>query len=216
MSDSPRMEVPDVSAQEKLNQLAMASRPGLEPRLEAVRDRLAGAFADLTFQDHYGELTVVAEPARLLELLRFAKADPDLRCEMLTDVTGVHWPGGRVEHKAQETTGWPTYEVEQEGRIDVLYMLLSVTHGHRFRIRVSLPDDAPVVPSAVECYRSANVLEREVYDLMGVRFEGHPRLERIFMPEEWEGHPLRKDYPLGGVEVQYKGATVPPPDERQY
>jgi NADH-quinone oxidoreductase subunit C len=216
MSDSPRMEVPDVSAQEKLNQLAMGRVAGLDPRLDAVRGRLAGAFAGLAFEDHYGELTVVAHAAQLPDLLRFAKDDPELRCEMLTDVTGVHWPAGRQEHRAQETTGWPTYEVEQEGRIDVLYMLVSVTHGHRFRIRVSLPDDAPVVPSAVDTYRSANVLEREVFDLMGVRFEGHPRLERIFMPEDWEGHPLRKDYPLGGVEVQYKGATVPPPDERQY
>lgn len=216
MSDSPRMEVPDVSAQEKLNQIAMARHDALGAPLEAVRDRLAGAFDGVGFEDFFGELTVVADAARLPDLLRFAKDDPALRCELLTDVTAVHWPGGRVEHRAQETTGWPTYEVEQEGRIDVLYMLLSVTHGHRFRIRVGLPDEAPAIPSAVDTYRSANVLEREVFDLMGVRFEGHPRLERIFMPEEWEGHPLRKDYPLGGVEVQYKGATVPPPDERQY
>lgn len=216
MSDSPRMEVPDVSAQEKLNQIAVGRRDGLDARLEAVRDRLAGEFDGLGFEDHYGELTVVAAATQLPDLLGFVKDDPALRCELLTDVTAVHWPGGRVEHRAQETTGWPTYAIEQEGRIDVLYMLLSVTHGHRFRIRVSLPDDQPVVASAVSHYRSANVLEREVFDLMGVVFEGHPRLERIFMPEEWQGHPLRKDYPLGGVEVQYKGATVPPPDERQY
>ena len=91
-----------------------------------------------------------------------------------------------------------------------------MSRNHWFRVKVSLPDEHAAVPSAVPVYRSANVLEREVFDLMGVRFEGHPRLERLFMPEDWEGHPLRKDYPLGGVEVQYKGATVPPPSERQY
>jgi NADH-quinone oxidoreductase subunit C len=67
-----------------------------------------------------------------------------------------------------------------------------------------------------DIYRSADVMEREAYDFFGVDFEGHPDLRRILMPDEWEGHPLRKDYPLGGVEVQYHGATVPPPDQRSY
>lgn len=216
MTDHPRMQVPDVSAQEKLNQIEASVSITLDQRTQRVRDRLAAAFGSLTLEEFRGELTAVTTPDELLALLEFCKTDPELACELLTDVTGVHWPGGTREHRAQETTGWPTYSVEDEGRIDVLYILLSVTHGHRLRVRVSVPDDAAQVPSAVEVYRSASMLEREVFDLMGVQFAGHPRLERLFMPEDWVGHPLRKDYPLGGVAVQYKGATVPPPDERQY
>ena len=216
MTDNPRMQVPDVTAQERINQIEASVAIQLSEQLAAVRDRLAGAFADLEFDGFRGELTAIATPELLPAVARFCKTDPDLACELLSDVTGVHWPGGRHEHQGQETTGWPTYTIEEEGRIDLLYLFRSVSKGHWFRVKVTLPDDGATVPSLVPLYRSANVLEREVYDLMGVTFEGHPRLERLFMPEDWEGHPLRKDYPLGGVEVQYKGATVPPPSERQY
>ncbi|HWH33341.1 MAG TPA: NADH-quinone oxidoreductase subunit C [Egibacteraceae bacterium] len=216
MTDNPRMQVPDVTAQERINQIEASVAIQLDGKLAAVRDRIAGAFPSCEFSGFRGELTVTAPPDVLVDLLTFCKTDPDLSCELLSDVTGVHWPGGVHEHQGQETTGWPTYTIEQAGRIDVLYILRSVSRNHWFRVKVSLPDEHAAVPSAVPVYRSANVLEREVFDLMGVRFEGHPRLERLFMPEDWEGHPLRKDYPLGGVEVQYKGATVPPPSERQY
>jgi NADH-quinone oxidoreductase subunit C len=128
----------------------------------------------------------------------------------------VHWPGGEVREQAHETTGWPTLVSEREGRIEVDYILYSITHNHRFRIRVQVPDVDPQLPSATDVYASANFMEREAYDFFGVRFTGHPDLRRIHMPDEWEGHPQRKDYPLGGVEVTYKGASVPPPDERKY
>lgn len=216
MTDHPRMGVPDVSAQEKINQIEASLAVQLDDKLAALRDRLAGAFPDLEFDGFRGELTAHAAPAMLLDLLRFAKSDPDVACELLTDVCAVHWPGGVREHRAQETTGWPTYEIDEPGRYDIDYMLVSVERSYRFRIRVTVPDEDAVLPSAVPVYRSAHMLEREVYDLMGVRFDGHPRLERVFMPDDWEGHPLRKDYPLGGVDVQYKGATVPSPDQRQY
>lgn len=216
MTDNPRMQVPDVTAQERVNQIEASLVTKLDERLDAMRDRLAGAFPSLEFEDFRGELTVLATPDVLVDLARFCKGDADLDCELLSDVTAVHWPGGTHEHQGQETTGWPTFSIEEEGRVDVLYVLRSVRRNHWLRVKVTVPDEAPTVPSLVGEYRSANVLEREVYDLMGVTFEGHPRLERLFMPEDWEGHPLRKDYPLGGVEVQYKGATVPPPSERQY
>jgi NADH-quinone oxidoreductase subunit C len=210
------MQVPDVSAGEKLNQIDASVQVQLDERHTALRDRLSGAFGDLEFEGFRAELTAIAKPELLLDVLRFVKSDPDVACELLADISAVHWPGGVRGRQTQETTGWPTYDVEQDGRIDVHYLLRSIQHGHWFRLRVSVGEEAPELPSATAVYAGANMWEREVYDLMGVRFAGHPRLERIFMPDDWEGHPLRKDYPLGGVEVQYKGATVPSPDSRQY
>ncbi|MBA2529752.1 MAG: NADH-quinone oxidoreductase subunit C [Euzebyales bacterium] len=189
----------------------------LSDQLKAVRERIVTAFDVVETLGFRGELTVVVAPEQLVDLLTFCRDEPDLRCELLADLSGVHWPGGTRTESAQETTGWPSYAYgESDGRIEVDYILYSLTHGHRFRLRVDVPDVDPVLPSAAAVYGSANFMEREVYDFFGVRFSGHPDLRRILMPEEWDGHPHRKDYPLGGVEVEYKGATVPPPDERHY
>ena len=182
-----------------------------------LRDAVVGAFPSCSASSFRGELTLDATPSDLVALLSFLKGDPDLAFELLSDVSALHWPGGTIESNDQETTGWPTYTEQREaGRIEVLYLLRSVSLGHLLRLRVTLPDDAAVVASATRVYSSANFMEREVYDLMGVEFTGHPGLTRIMMPDDWEGHPHRKDYPLGGVEVMYKGKTVPPPDERDY
>ncbi len=192
--------------------------------LVAVRDRLVEAFGNVAEGDADGlevladrrELTVVTGPERLIELLAFCRDDPALQCELLSDLSGVHWLGGTHEASAQATTGWPTYTEQRTGRIEVNYLLTSISHGHRFRVRVNLDDEAPRLPTATGVYSVADFLEREVYDFFGVVFADHPNLQRILMPEDWEGHPHRKDYPLGGVEVEYKGATIPPPDERDY
>jgi NADH-quinone oxidoreductase subunit C len=195
--------------------------PQLADALAAVRDRIVEAFADRGARDwgvlgFRGELTIVVPPDRIVDVLTFCRGEEEIGCELLADLSGVHWPGGLVEAHAEETTGWPTYAEEREGRIELDYILYSLAHNHRFRLRVNLPDDEPRIASAVAVYRSADVMEREVYDFFGVVFDGHPNLTRIQMPDDWEGHPHRKDYPLGGVEVAYKGATVPPPDERRY
>jgi NADH-quinone oxidoreductase subunit C len=189
----------------------------LEEQLTALRDHLVVAFPTLEVLGFRGELTLIATPRILVDLLTFCRDDPTVRCELLVDLSCVHWPGGLRIENAQETTGWPSYEKDEgPGRIEIDYILRSLAHNHWFRIRVNTPDDAPVVPSATDVYGSANFMEREAYDFFGVRFEGHPNLVRIEMPDDWVGHPLRKDYPLGGVEVMYKGKTVPPPDERHY
>lgn len=196
----------------------------LSPLLLAVRDRLcarfglaeAGEAGGLEVLADRGELTVVAPPERLVEVLTDCRDDPELRCELLSDVSGVHWPGGRAEAQAQETTGWPTYVEERSGTIELDYLLTSLEHGYRFRVRVRLPDDEPTIATATGVYGAANFMEREAYDFFGVVFDGHPKLERILMPTDWEGFPHRKDYPLGGVEVEYQGASIPPPDERDY
>ncbi len=89
-------------------------------------------------------------------------------------------------------------------RFVVVANLLSLSRRIRVRVRVAVPEDDPVVPSLVDLYPGAEALEREVYDLMGIYFSGHPDLTRILLPDDWEGHPLRKDYDIGSVPVQFK------------
>jgi NADH-quinone oxidoreductase subunit C len=185
--------------------------------LETLRDRLHSRFPALEVELRNGELTVFAGADDLLDVLTFARDDDELSCEMLSDLSGVHWPAGEhVIERQTSTTGWPEYRTSRErGAIEVLYMLRSVTRNHWFRLSVGTPDDAPQLPSAVGIYRTADFHEREVFDFFGVEFVGHPRLERILMPEDWLGHPQRKDYPLGGVDIDYKhDKFIPPPDER--
>ena len=123
---------------------------------------------------------------------------PELRFEMCTSVSGVHYPG------------------EAGRELHAVYHLLSITHGsRRLRLEVTAPDDDPHVPSVVSVYPGADWHERETWDMFGIVFDGHPALTRILMPDDWPGHPQRKDYPLGGIPVEYKGGTVPPPDQRR-
>jgi NADH-quinone oxidoreductase subunit C len=129
----------------------------------------------------------------------------------------VHWPAGdHIIERQSSTTGWPEYRVSREqGMIEVLYILRSLTRNHWFRVSVATPDDAPRLPSVTTVFPTANYHEREVYDFFGVEFEGHPDLTRILMPDDWIGHPHRKDYPLGGVDIPYKNDKfIPPPEER--
>jgi NADH-quinone oxidoreductase subunit C len=107
-------------------------------------------------------------------------------------------------------------EVEPpERRFLLTAHLASATHPGRLRLRVRIPQGDETCPSLTGVWPGANFQEREIYDFFGVAFEGHPGLRRIFMPDEWEGHPQRKDYPLGGTNVEYHGAFIPPPDLRE-
>jgi NADH-quinone oxidoreductase subunit C len=144
-----------------------------------------------------GELTVFVRRESLLDVVRVLRDDPSLRFEMCLGVNGVHYPdeGGRELH--------------------AVYPFLSITHNRRLRIEVAAPDADPHVPSIVSVYPSNNWHERETWDFFGLVFDGHPALTRVQMPDDWDGHPQRKDYPLGGIDVEYKGATIPPPDERR-
>ena len=96
----------------------------------------------------------------------------------------------------------------EPGRFEVVVNLVSRTARERVRVRVQVPGGDPVVPSLFEVHPGTEAMEREAYDLMGVRFAGHPDLTRILMPEDWEGHPLRKDYATGRVPVQFKAAPA--------
>ena len=91
----------------------------------------------------------------------------------------------------------------------------SMTWNRRIRVEVTAPDSDPHVPTVSDTYPAADWHERETWDMFGIVFDGHPALTRILMPDDWPGHPQRKDYPLGGIPVEYKGGTVPPPDQRR-
>jgi NADH-quinone oxidoreductase subunit C len=143
----------------------------------AVHARLAGRFASAV-----GELTgtrpdnmcATIAPGSLVEVARFCKTDPDLRFDCLTNLSGVDYPKREV--------------------IQVVYHLWSYPHRHLFTLKADAPRDNPVLPSLASVWAHAEWQEREVFDLLGVRFEGHPDLRRILMPEDWPGHPLRKDF----------------------
>ena len=144
-----------------------------------------------------GEITFVVLREKLLEVVKALRDDPALRFEVCMSVSGVHYP---------EMTG---------SELHAVYDLLSYTHNRRIRLEVTCPDGDAHIPSVVPVYPMANFHERETWDMFGIIFDGHPALTRILMPDDWVGHPQRKDYPLGGIPVEYKGAVVPPPDERR-
>ena len=148
-------------------------------------DRLYEHFPDaiIAVREMAGEQTIVVQRQRIVDILEFLRDDPDLRYNFLADLTAVDWLG-RVP------------------RFEVVYHLLSLPHRRRVRLKV-LVDDGEAVPTVTGVYPTANFHEREVFDMFGIPFDGHPDLRRILMPEDWEGHPLRKDHPLGYEEVAF-------------
>ena len=144
-----------------------------------------------------GELTLFIKRDRLFEVAKILRDEPTLRFEMCLGVNGVHYPD----------------EVGRE--LHAVYPLLSMTHNRRVRMEVAVPESDPHLPSLIELWGGNNWHERETYDMFGIIFDGHPGLTRILMPDDWPGHPQRKDYPLGGIPIEYKGATVPAPSERR-
>nr|WP_050761898.1 NADH-quinone oxidoreductase subunit C [Beutenbergia cavernae] len=143
------------------------------------------------------ELTLDVRREHLVLVALSLRDDPDLRFDLSLGVSGVHYPAdtGRELH--------------------AVYHLHSITHNRRLRLEVAVPDADPHVPSTTAVYPANDWHERETWDFFGIVFDGHPALARIEMPDDWVGHPQRKDYPLGGIPVEYKGATIPPPDERR-
>jgi NADH-quinone oxidoreductase subunit C len=185
--------------------------PGITPRpygsyFDDVVDHLASALEsdgiDITdavervvvFAD---ELTLEVRRGYLVAVAQRLRDEADLRFELCLGVSGVHYPAdtGRELHS--------------------VYPLMSITHNRRVRLEVTAPDADPHVPSLFQVYPTTDWHERETYDFFGIIFDGHPGLTRIQMPDDWVGHPQRKDYPLGGIPVEYHGAQIPPPDERR-
>ncbi len=148
------------------------------PSVEGMRERFGDAV--LSHEVNSGDQHVVyVDPASSLEVLGWLRDEPSQSYDLLADVTAVDYGEGRP--------------------IEVVYQLFSIPHSRALRLKCSLPLDALAIRSVVGLWRAADWLEREVYDLFGVRFDGHPDLRRILMPDNYaEGHPLRKDFPLRG------------------
>ncbi len=160
---------------------------------DGLAERLRGDFPEALVAR--GQAMVSVDASALVPALERLRADPDLAFDFLSSVTATDWPGRTPRF-------WLAYE------------LYSMTHRHRVRVKVGLPQDEPRVPSVTSLFPTANWHEREVYDMFGVVFDGHPDLTRILLPDGWQGHPQRKTEELGGVNTQYKGAFIPPVDQR--
>ena len=144
--------------------------PALRRLLEFFPSQVEATHAKL------GDATALVARASLLEIMRLLRDEPGLDFEMLTDLTAVDYLG-------------------EEPRFELVYHLYSVKRNHRVRIKSRVPEQDPEIASLVSLWPSADWMEREVWDLYGIRFRGHPDLRRILLYEEFEGHPLRKDYP---------------------
>ena len=157
----------------------MTETPDLEqnPVVARIRAWRPGAIAELI--SFRGELTVVVPREHLRPLAEFLAREADLAFTYLSDVTGVD-------------------RFPIEPRFELNYHLLSIPRRDTLRLRVRLPGESPVIETVVPVWPTANWHEREIFDLFGMRFEGHPDLRRMLLPDDWEGYPLRKDYPVEG------------------
>jgi NADH-quinone oxidoreductase subunit C len=142
--------------------------------VQGIREKFPEAIREIV--EYQGETTLVVDPSKAKGILKFLKEGEGFN--YLADISSAHWP--------------------EEGRIDVVYLARNLQDRRQLRIRAALPVEDPSIDTVADVWRTANWLEREVYDLMGVTFIGHPDLRRILLPEDFDGFPLRKEYPMEG------------------
>ena len=159
----------------------------------AIADRLRAEFPDeiLHSVSSQGQTAVVIRPGRIVAILRWLRDTDDLRMNHLRALCGVD----NLRRKEPDLS-----------RFEVVYNLYSIPLRHEIRLRAEVGDTDPAIDSVVGLWSGANWLERETFDLLGIRFNGHPDLRRVLLPEDWKGHPLRKEYPLKGKE-EWVGIT---------
>ena len=150
----------------------------VEPIRKRIEDQIKESI--VTVSEDRGELTVVVRTSDIARVCRFLRDDPELRFDSLRDICGVDY-----------------YRPEE--RFEVVYNLYSLAHKVRLRVKVRVEEDDLHVPTVTGVWPTADWHEREAYDMVGIRFDGHPDLRRIYMPEEFEYYPLRKDFPLMGI-----------------
>ncbi len=149
---------------------------------QRVLDKLKQQFGEaiLESNEFRGELTVVLPKERIVEVCRFLKFDSELRFDLLSDLCGIDM-------------------YTPVKRFGVIYNLYSLKNKHRIRLKTFTEEESPKVPTVAGVWETANWHERETYDMFGIIFEGHPDLRRMYMPDEFEHYPLRKDFPLMGI-----------------
>jgi NADH-quinone oxidoreductase subunit C len=152
---------------------------------ERLKDKFFTEIADISqFRD---QVFISVKKERILDICSFLHDEPDIQMDYLADLCGVDYP-------------------DRKHRFEIIYNLFSMKHGHRLILKALVPEGDLYVESVVPVWSGANWHEREACDMFGIVFNGHPDLRRILMPEDWEGYPLRKDYPLKGPEGwEYKG-----------
>jgi NADH-quinone oxidoreductase subunit C len=153
----------------------------MDKKLQAIVEQLEKEFG-VTVSEYRGDASLVLPAEKIVEVCQRMQS---LGFEMLSALTAVDY--------------WP----EEQPRFHVIYEFTSVSQQLRLEIRVPVPGINPTVPTVSSIYRNANWRERELWDMFGIKAQGHPDLRRILMPADWEGHPLRKDYPLGYEEPQF-------------
>jgi len=160
--------------------------------------RLRARFGDdVEVIDAFGQAVAVVPVDRYHDAVRFCRDEPEFGCDFCDFTGGVDLGDG------------------EDGGFEVVTQLFSTTSKHSVRLKVRLPHDEPSVPTISDLYPTADWHEREAWDMFGIVYDGHPALTRILMPDDWPGHPQRKDYPLGGIPVEFKGAQIPAPDQRR-
>ena len=162
---------------------------GLAPeRIEQrLRERFPGAAIRRQSGEAVRDVTLYVPAERLVEIATFLRDEPECDYALLSWISGLDW-------------------LPRDPRFEVVYGLLSISHNARLTLKVEVNEEQPRVPSVVSVWPTADWLEREQYDLMGIQFDGHPNLARLLMEDDWEGHPLRKDYPIGGEPVRFSPA----------
>lgn len=150
--------------------------------LTRVRERFPQAV--LGASEFRGDLSITIAREALATIARFLRDEPALRYTFLENLCGVDYLG-------------------RTPRFEVVAHLVSLTHLHRIALKAGAPEDDPRVPTLTEVFATANYQERETWDLLGIVFDGHPALTRILMPDDWVGHPQRKDHPLGEEEIAF-------------
>ena len=160
----------------------------------AIANRLTAQFPGQILQciTFHGQTGVVVQPARLVDILRWLRDTPDISMNHLRSLCGV-------DNARRKEPGL--------ARFEVVYNLYSTLLRHELRLRAEIDSKEPAIDSVVSLWPSANWLERETYDLMGIRFTGHPDLCRVLLPDDWQGHPLRKEYSLKG-KGEWRGLTA--------
>jgi NADH-quinone oxidoreductase subunit C len=156
---------------------------GLNPKdiAEKIKEQFPDQVIDVVeFRD---QVSVIAKRDQIVPLLKYLHDDPILSMDHLQDLTAVD------------------YLKKKDVRFEVVYNLYSIKYRHKIRIRAQVPENDPKINSVVPLWAGANWHERECFDMFGIVFTGHPDLRRILMPEDWEGYPLRKDYPLKGPDL---------------
>jgi len=144
---------------------------------EKIKERFPDEFVEA--REHRGQLAVMVKKGRIVEICRFLHDDQDLAFNHITDVTAVDYPN-------------------DEERFEVVYHFYSIPKNQRIRLKARVREEDCAIDSVSGIWQGANFMERETYDLMGIRFNGHPDLRRILLTDDFDGHPLRKDYPVEG------------------